>query len=39
MVNEGIVKKKMVIVIKYFLLVWIEILKYLGLLKNNMVLV
>lgn len=39
MVNEGIVKKKMIIVIKYFLLVWIEILKYLGLLKNNMVLV
>lgn len=39
MVNEGIVKKKMIIVIKYFLLVWIEILKYFDLLKNNMVLV
>lgn len=38
MVNEGIVKKKkMTIAIKYFLSVWIEIPKHLGLLKNNVV--
>lgn len=39
MVNVGIVKKKMKIAIKYFLSVWIEIPKHLGLLKNNMALV
>lgn len=39
MVNEGIVKKKMTIAIKYFLSAWIEIPNHLGLLKNNMALV